>query len=166
METEAAETRYVQFAGLDPVPIRLAVVEPISDESLCIAAGIPPSPFINTLKPYRVHQHSAMVYELRLGPEGYGAELLTALRWLASVAAAGILTSLACEDVIAFVTSTLEVDKPDWKYEELTEHGAAFLTDRYRRAVEDPVYQQGLESSRGDTVLSELGMIIQQRLMS
>ncbi len=28
MEAEAAETRYVQFAGLDPVPIRLAAADP------------------------------------------------------------------------------------------------------------------------------------------
>lgn len=164
MEAEAAETRYVQFAGLDPVPIRLAVAEPISDEVLCRAAGIPPSPFIDTLRPYRVQQHSAVSYELVLGPEGYGAELLTALRWLASVAAAGILNALSCRDVIAFVTSTLDDDRPDWKYEELTEHGATFLTDRYHRADHDPVYQQGLEASRGDTALLELGAVMRQRL--
>lgn len=125
---------------------------------------MPPSPFIDTLKPYRVQRHSAASYELVQGPEGYGAELLTALRWLASVAAAGILTSLACEDVIAFVTATLEVDKPEWKYEKLTEPGAAFVADRYRRAKEDPVYQQGLKSRRGDADLSELGTVMQQRL--
>lgn len=164
MAVEAAETRRVEFAGLDPVPISLAIAIPISDDDLCTAAGIPPSPFINTLKPYRVQQHSATSYELVLGPERYGAELLAALRWLARVTAAGILTRLACDDVIAFVTSTLEVDKLEWKYEELTEHGAAFVADRYRRAQEDPVYQQGLQSRWGDTDLSELAVIMQQRL--
>jgi hypothetical protein len=151
-----AETQHIQFAGLDPVPI--------SDDTLCAAAGLPPSPFIETLKPYRVLRHSALSYELVLGPEGYGAELLVALRWLARVAAAGILASLICEQAIAFVTSTLEAEKPEWKYEELTEHGAAFLADRYRRALEDPIYQRGLDAVRSDATLSRLSDTMQQKL--
>lgn len=157
-----AETQHIQFAGLDPVPIGLVIAEPISDDTLCAAAGLPPSPFIETLKPYRVLRHSALSYELVLGPEGYGAELLVALRWLARVAAAGILASLICEQAIAFVTSTLEAEKPEWKYEELTEHGAAFLADRYRRALEDPIYQRGLDAVRSDATLSRLSATMQQ----
>jgi hypothetical protein len=158
-----ANKRNVQFAGLDPVPIGLTITEPIADEVLCAAAGLPPSPFINTLKPYRVLRRSAEAYELVLGPERYGAELLAALRWLGSVAAAGILASLPCEDACEFVTSTLEIDKPEWKYEELTEHSTDFLMDRYRRAQEDPVYQQGLQTVRGDVALSQLGAAMRQK---
>lgn len=160
----ATEIRHVQFAGLDPVPIGLVIAEPISDATLCAAAGLPPSPFVETLKPYRVLRHSAVSYELVLGPQGYGAELLAALRWLGNVAAAGILASLTCEHANAFVTSTLEADKPEWKYEELTENSAAFLTDRYRRAHQDPIYQQGLASVRDDAALSQLSAIMQRKL--
>lgn len=160
----AAEIRNIRFAGLDPVPIGLTIAHPISDDALCAAAGLPPSTFIEALQPYRVVRHSDESYELVQGPEGFGAELLAALRWLASVAAAGILVSLTCEDANTFVTSTLEVDKPEWKYEELTEHSEVFLTDRYRRAHEDPVYRQGLETVRGDTDLSQLGAAMWPRL--
>ncbi|WP_089935523.1 hypothetical protein [Candidatus Entotheonella palauensis] len=160
----AAEQRLIRFAGLDPVPIGLAMAEPISDDALCTAAGLPASPFIETLKPYRVLRHAAESYELVLGPEGYGAELLAALRWLGNVAAAGILASLTCEEASAFVTSTLEIEKPEWKYEELTEHSAVFLTDRYRRAGEDLIYQQGLEAMRDDAILSQLGDDMRQKL--
>jgi len=156
--------RHVQFAGLDPVPIGLSITEPIADEVVCAAAGLPPSPFIAILKPYRVLRHSTQSYELVLGPEGYGAELLAALRWLGSVAVAGILASLTCEDASVFVTSTLETDKPEWKYEELTEHSTDFLTDRYRRAHEDSIYQQGLEAVRGDVALLQLAAAMQQKL--
>ncbi|ETW94637.1 MAG: hypothetical protein ETSY1_33975 [Candidatus Entotheonella factor] len=159
-----AERRPIQFAGLDPVPIGLAVAEPLSDDAVCAAAGLPPSPFIDALKPYQVLRHSAESYELVLGPEGYGAELLAALQWLGHVAAAGILASLTCEEATTFVTSTLETDKPEWKYEELTEHGSILLTDRYRRAREDPIYQQGLEAMRGDKALAQLGAAMQQKL--
>jgi hypothetical protein len=99
-----AETQHMQFAGLNPVPI--------SDDTLCAAAGLPPSPFIETLKPYRVLRHSAVSYELVLGPKGYGA---------------------------------------------------AFLADRYRRAQEDPIYRQGLDTVRSDAALSRLSAIMQQR---
>ncbi len=160
----ADEIQNVQFAGLDPTPIGLAIAELSSDDALCTAAGLPPSPFLTTLKPYRVVRHSATSYELVLGPEQYGAELLAALRWLANVAAAGILASLTCEDTCKFVASTLEVDKPEWKYEELTEHGATFVTDRYRRSHEDPIYQRGLESARGNADLSQLSAAMQQKL--
>jgi hypothetical protein len=156
--------QHAQFAGLDPIPIGLMITEPISDEALCAAAGLPPSPFIAILQPYRVLRHSAQSYELVLGPEGYGAELLTALRWLGSVAAAGILASLTCEDTSIFVTSTLETDKPEWKYEEITEHSSDFLSDRYRRATEDPIYQQGLETVRGDAALLQLMAVMHQKL--
>lgn len=159
-----AEKQHIHFAGLDPVPIGLAIVEPISDNALCAAAGLPPSPFIETLKPYRVLRHSVESYELVLGPEGYGAELLAALRWLGHVAAAGILVSLTCQDANAFVTLTLEVDKPEWQYEELTQHSGEFLTDRYRRAQEDVVYRHGLEAMRDDVTLSQLGAEMQRRL--
>lgn len=160
----AAEIQNIQFAGLDPVSIGLEMAEVASDDALCAVAGLPPSPFIATLKPYRVLRHSATSYELVLGPEGYGAELLSALRWLGRVAAAGILASLTCEAAHAFVTSTLEDDKPEWKYEELTEHGAALLADRYRRAREDPIYRQGLDSMRNDGELSRLGDVMRQKL--
>jgi hypothetical protein len=160
----ATKIRNIQFAGLDPIPICIAIAEPVSDDALCAAAGLPPSIFIETLKPYRLLRHTVTSYELVLGPEGYGAELLDALRWLARVAVAGILASLSCEDSSAFVASTLEIDKPEWRYEELTEHSTAFLTDRYRRADEDPLYQQGLQALRGDAVLSQLGNTMRQRL--
>ena len=153
-----------RFAGLDPVPIGLTITEPITDEEICAAAGLPPSPFIATLKPYRLRRHSAQSYELVLGPEGYGAELLAALRWLGSVAAAGILAPLVYEDACTFVTSTLEMDKPEWKYEEITEHSTDFLLDRYRRASEDPIYQQGLEAVRDDVALLQLVASMQQKL--
>ncbi len=159
-----SQIRNIRFVGLDPIPIGLAIVEPLSDEALCRAAGLPPSPFIETLKPYQVQRLSAESYELVLGPEGYGAELLAALRWLGRVAAAGILAPITCERVNAFVTSTLEVDKPEWQYEELTQHSAMFLADRYRRAQEDAIYQQGLEVLRSDAALSQLGAEMRQRL--
>ena len=159
-----AEPRTIHFAGLDPTPIGLRLAEPLADEAVCAAAGLPPSPFIATLKPYRVQRHTEDAYELVVGPEGYGAELLAALRWLGSVAAAGVLASLTCEEATAYVTSALERDKPEWQYEELTEHGAAFLADRYRRAADDPVYQQGLEALREDAALSQLGAVMRQRL--
>ena len=162
--TVTADQRTIQFAGLDPAPISLRLPEPDSDEAICAAAGLPPSPFIAMLQPYRVQRHTENAYELVLGPEGYGVELLAALRWLGSVAAAGLLASLTCEETSAYVTSTLEHDKPEWKYEELTEHGAAFLADRYRRAADDPVYQQGLEALREDEALSQLGAAMRQGL--
>jgi hypothetical protein len=153
-----------RFAGLDPVPIGLTITAAITDEEICAAAGLPPSPFIAALKPYRLRRHSAQSYELVLGPEGYGAELLAALRWLGSVAAAGILASLTCEDACIFVTSTLETDKPEWKYEEITEHSTDFLLDRYRRASEDSIYRQGLEAVRDDVALLQLVASMQQKL--
>jgi hypothetical protein len=164
LDIVSAGVRNIQLTGLDPAPIGLVLVEPMSDEALFAAAGMPPSRFVETLKPYRVLRHSAVSYELVLGPEGYGAELLAALRWLGSVAAAGILASLSCEKTCTYVTLTLEGDKLEWKYEELTEHGDTFLADRYRRFREDAVYQQGLEGLRHHETLAQLGADMRRKV--
>jgi hypothetical protein len=155
-------TTHIFFSGLDPVPIRVTSTAGVSEENLWSAAGLPPSHFIQTMRPYQLRQTAADAYELVIGPEGYGQELLTALRWLAGVAASGILTATAQEDVIAFVHHYLETVKPEWKYEELTEHAATFITDRYRRALQDMDYRQALERYEHDTTLMSLGTALQQ----
>ncbi|GIX46893.1 MAG: hypothetical protein KatS3mg131_1104 [Candidatus Tectimicrobiota bacterium] len=81
---------------------------------------------------------------LELGPEGYGAVLLEALRWLAAVTAAGLVAGMASDEVIAFVEAMLEEDRREWRFEELTVHGAAFVRERYQRAATDPAYRQAL----------------------
>jgi hypothetical protein len=58
----------------------------------------------------------------------------------------------------------LETDKPEWKYEEITEHSTDFLLDRYRRASEDPIYQRGLAAVRDDVTLLQLVASMQQKL--
>ena len=155
-------TTYVFFSGLDPVPIRVTVTAGVSEDSLWSAAGLPLSHFIQTMRPYQLRQTAADAYELVIGPEGYGKELLAALRWLAWVTASGILTATAQDAVIAFVHHYLETVKPEWGYEELTEHAATFITDRYQRAVEDTDYRQALERYGHNTMLAALSDALQQ----
>ena len=155
-------TTYVFFSGLDPVPIRVAITAGVSEDVLWSAAGLPPSHFIQTVRPYQLRQTAADAYELLMGPEGYGEELLTALRWLACVAASGILTAITQDAVIAFVHHYLETVKPEWGYEELTDHAAAFIADRYQRAIEDTDYRQALERCGADTRLASLSATLQQ----
>jgi hypothetical protein len=138
----------VRFAGLDPVPIRLAIPNEASEETIFAAACMPSSLFIRTVRPYRLHQPTADTYELIIGPEGFGAVLLEALQWLARVTAAGIAGTLTSEHVSAFAQHYLEQEKPEWRFEELTEHTAAFVADRYRRATSDVDYRQALEQKR------------------
>ena len=158
----ADETYSGLFLGLDPAPIRIELTEDRSHDAIYAAAGLPPSPFIQMVQPYQLHQPDTETFELSLGPQGFGAELLNALRWLAQVAAVGILHTLPGEEVTAYVQHYLEVDKPEWGYEELTEHGAAFIRDRYQRATTDPDYQRGLDTVRQDPVLVTLGIQLQQ----
>ena len=158
----ASETRVVQFAGLDPVPIRIALAEEADDDAIFAAAGMPSSIFMQTVRPYRLHQPDANTYELVMGPEGFGAVLLEALQWLAHVAAAGIVGSIASAQVAAFVAQYLEHERTDWRFEELTEHASAFINDRYRRAAEDHTYRQGLENKRHETDFAALMVHLQQ----
>lgn len=152
------------FAGLDPVPIQIVLTKDRSQESIYDAAGLPPSLFIQTVQPYQLHRPDAATIELSLGPKGFGAELLDALRWLAQVAAVGILHSLPSDDVIAYVHHYLEVNKPEWGYEELTEHGDNFIRDRYHRATTDDNYKQGLASLRQEPKLMIRSTHLQQWL--
>jgi len=136
------------FSGLDPVPIRLTLSHDRSPDAIYTAAGIPPSHFIRTVQPYQVQLDGDDTYRLSLGPQGFGAELLEALRWLAHVAAAGILNGLTPDQTAAFVQHYLEAEKPEWGYEELTEYADTFIQDRYQRATTDIDYRQALESQR------------------
>ena len=146
-------TQPVFFSGLDPVPIRLTLGSDRSPDAIYTAAGIPPSHVIQTLQPYQVQLDGADTYRLSLGPQGFGAELLEALRWLAHVTAAGILNGFTHQQTVAFVQHYLEVDKPEWGYEELTEHAETFIQDRYHRVTTDTDYRQALESQRQNPAL-------------
>lgn len=157
-----SETKRVLFSGLDPVPIPITIAEGASEEAIFEAACIPSSLFLQTVRPYRVRQHAADAYELVIGPEGFGAVLLEALQWLARVTAAGIVGPLARDQVAAFVQQYLEREKPEWRFEELTEHAAGFVDDRYQRAAHDADYRQALESKRHDADLAALVLEIQQ----
>lgn len=158
----ASHLKDLLFSGLDPGPVRITVDVAAAPEAVCAAAGLPPSTFIELLRPYELKSHADDVVELVLGPSGFGAELLDALRWLGRVAAAGAMEALPCNDVIAFVKHYLEVDKPDWAFEELTEHAGTFIADRFDRARHDPDYRQGLEAQRQDPGLVALGADIRR----
>jgi hypothetical protein len=150
------EKNRVLFAGLDPVPIPLTVPKDATDEAIFAAACMPSSSFIQTIRPYRLCRSAADTYQLVIGPEGFGAVLLEALQWLARVAAAGILGAIARDQTTAFVQHYLEVEKPEWRFEELTEHAATFVDDRYQRAARDAAYRQELERSRHTPRLAAL----------
>ncbi len=158
----ASNTQQIWLAGIDPVPLRLTVAADASLETVLAAAGMPPSSFVQTIRPYRLQQRGTDTYELVIGPEGYGAVLLEALRWLARAAAAGILAAVSSEQLAAFVQHYLDTERPEWRFEELTIHGAAFIRDRYQRAAEDPGYQQGLADHRQDEELAVLVAAVQQ----
>jgi hypothetical protein len=141
-------TRRVTFIGLDPVPVALVIPEEVSQEALFTAACIPNSLFLRTVQPYRLRQLTPDTYELVLGPEGFGAVLLEALQWLARVTAAGIMGALQQEQVLAYVKQYIEAERPDWRFEEVTEHATTFIHDRYRRIDTDARYHQTLMTTR------------------
>jgi hypothetical protein len=161
-----AETHLVVFSGLDPVPIRLTVGADVSQAAIFAAACLPSSRFMQTVRPFRLRQHAAASYELVLGPEGFGAVLLEALQWLASVTAAGILGTVSRDHLLAFVQQYLELEKPEWRFEELTEHAAPFIRDRYQRAADDAAYRAALADKGGDPALATLGAAIQRWVAS
>ena len=138
------ETRLVQFTGLDPVPICLTVAVDADADTIFVAAGLPSSVFIQTVRPYQLQQAAPDAYTLILGPQGFGAVLLEALQWLAHVTAAGIVGMVTPAQVTAFVEHYLEQQRPDWRFEEVTAHAETFIRDRYQRALDDAVYRQGL----------------------
>jgi hypothetical protein len=138
------------------VPIRLVVTGQTSEEAIFAAACLPNSLFMRTVRPYRLRQPAVDAYELVIGPEGFGAVLLEALQWLARVTAAGISGALPQEHMLAFVKQSLEVEKPEWRFEEITEHAAAFIAARYRLAETDAEYRQALARKQDEPTLSAL----------
>jgi hypothetical protein len=158
------ETRLVHFAGLDPVPIGLTMATEADDDTIIAAAGLPSSVFMETVRPYRLQPSAPDEYALVLGPQGFGAVLLEALQWLAHVTAAGIVGTVTPAQVAAFVDHYLEQQRPDWRFEEVTEHAETFIRDRYQRALDDAVYRQGLEqeTSLATTVLELQAWVIQR----
>jgi hypothetical protein len=152
----AADMRWVWFSGLDPVPIRVMIAEEVSETAIFAAACLPDSLFMRTVRPYRLQQHTAESYELVIGPPGFGAVLLEALRWLAHVAAAGIIGALPQEHVEAFVKHFINSVRPDWRFEEITEHAATFLNHRYQLATTDAEYRLALMHKHDDLALSKL----------
>lgn len=154
-----SEAKRVWFAGLDPVPIPVCITPDAPEDAILAAACLPCSVFIQTMRPYRLHQPTVDTVELVIGPEGFGAVLLEALQWLAKVTAAGILGTLARDQVSAFVQHYLEQEKPEWRFEELTEHAETFVDDRYQRAASDAAYRQALVDQRDDPTLS--GLIVE-----
>lgn len=160
----APETRLVQFVGLDPVPIRLTIANEVDDDAVFAAAGLPSSVFIQTVRPYRLHQPAPDRYALVLGPQGFGAVLLEALQWLAHVTAAGIVGALAPAQIAAFVEHYLEQQRPDWRFEEVAEHADTFIRERYQRAVDDAMYRQGLEQEASlTTTVLEIQAWVKER---
>jgi hypothetical protein len=147
-------TKRMLFSGLDPVPVAITIAEDASAEDIFAAAGMPSSVFLQTVRPYRVRQPTSDTYTLVIGPEGYGAVLLEALQWMARVTAAGIIAQVAGAQVRTFVRQYLEKERPDWRFEELTEHAETFIDDRYQRASDDVAYRQALEAKRQDAELS------------
>lgn len=148
-----ASTKRVLFAGLDPVPVPVTVPADASEADIFAAACMPSSVFLRTVQPYRVRREPA-AYTLVIGPEGYGAILLEALQWMARVTAAGIVSAVPGAQVTAFVRHYLERQRPDWRFEELTEHAETFIDDRYRRAASDTTYRHALETHQHDPGLS------------
>lgn len=149
-------TKRVWFSGLDPVPIPITLESVTSEAAIFAAACMPSSLFIQTVQPYRVHQHTTDTYELVIGPEGFGAVLLEALQWLAMATSAGILGTIAGDRLVAFVQQHLEREKPEWRFEELTEHVATFVADRYARAANDAEYYRALAVKRHDPAFAAL----------
>ena len=148
-----SQTKRVLFCGLDPVPVPMLIADGASEEEMCAAACMPSSVFIQTVRPYRLRALAADRVELIVGPEGFGGVLLEALQWMARVTAAGILGVMAQERVVAFVKQVLERDKPEWRFEELTEHVQTFVDDRYQRATNDTAFRQALSNHRDDPIL-------------
>jgi hypothetical protein len=145
--------RRVWFSGLDPVPIRLLIAEETSQTAVFSAACLPDSLFMRTVQPYRLHQPTAESYELVLGPEGFGAVLLEALQWLARVTAAGVMGTVSQADLQAYVQHYLDSERPDWRFEEISEHAATFIRHRYALAAADAEYHRALAESHGDLTL-------------
>jgi hypothetical protein len=143
-----AMTRRITFIGLDPVPVGLLIPAEGSEAAIFTAACIPDSLFLHTVRPYRLQHVAPDTYELAIGPEGFGAVLLEALRWLARVTAAGIIGALQQEQVLTYVQQYLDSQRPDWRFEEITEHAATFIDDRYRRLATDVSYSQTLTTTR------------------
>jgi hypothetical protein len=152
----ATDMRQVWVSGLDPVPIRVMIAEEVSETAMFAAACLPASLFMRTVRPYRLQQHTAEAYELVIGPSGFGAVLLEALQWLARVAAAGIIGALPQEHVEAFVKHFVNSERPDWRFEEITEHAATFLGHRYQLATTDAEYRLALMHTHDDPALARL----------
>lgn len=163
----ASKTRFVHVVGLDPAPIRVAIDEGADDDAILLAMGLPSSVFIRTVQPYRLQPLAADSYELVIGPEGFGGVLLEALQWLARVTAAGIIAAIDSDQLEAFVRQYLERHRPDWRFEELTEHTGTFIHDRYQRMFEDKSYREGLEDKRRETafvaLIEEIEAWVEQR---
>jgi hypothetical protein len=152
----AAKMRQVWFSGLDPVPIRVLITEDASETAVFSAACLPDSLFIRTVRPYRLHQPTAESYELVIGPEGFGAVLLEALQWLARVTAAGIMGTVSQTDMQAYVQHYLDSARPDWRFEEISEHAATFIRHRYAHAAADAGYCRALANQHDDVALTAL----------
>jgi hypothetical protein len=152
----AARMRRVWFSGLDPVPIRVLIAEDAAETAVFSAACLPDSLFIRTVRPYRLHQPTAESYELVVGPEGFGAVLLEALQWLAKVTAAGIMGTVSQTDMQAYVQHYLDSARPDWRFEEISEHAATFIRHRYAHAAADAEYGRALANQHDDVALTAL----------
>jgi hypothetical protein len=126
--------------------VDLLLPDAVSEADIFTAAGVPDSVFLRTVRPYRLRQLAPDTYELVIGPEGFGAVLLEALRWLARVTAAGIVGALPQAQVLAYVQQYLESQRPDWRFEEITEHAATFIEARYRRRETVGSYYQTLST--------------------
>jgi hypothetical protein len=152
----AADMRQVWLSGLDPVPIRVLITGEVSETAMFAAACLPDSLFMRTVRPYRWQQHTAESYELVIGPSGFGAVLLAALQWLARVAAAGIIGGIPPEHVEAFVKHFVDRERPDWRFEEITEHAATFLSHRYQLATTDAEYRLALMHTPDNLALNSV----------
>jgi hypothetical protein len=152
----AARMRRVWFSGLDPVPIRVMIAEDAAETAVFSAACLPACLFIRTVRPYRLRQPTAESYELVIGPEGFGAVLLEALQWLARVTAAGVMGTVPQTDVQAYVQHYLDSERPDWRFEEISEHAATFIRHRYEHAAADAEYRRALVHKHDDFALTAL----------
>ena len=152
----ATKMRQVWFSGLDPVPIRVLIAEDAAETAVFSAACLPDSLFIRTVRPYRLHKPTAESYELVIGPEGFGAVLLEALQWLARVTAAGIMGTVSQTDLQAYVQHYLDSARPDWRFEEISEHAATFIRHRYAYAAADAGYGRALANQHDDRALTAL----------
>jgi hypothetical protein len=148
--------RQVWFTGLDPVPIRVMIAEDAAETAVFSAVCLPDSLFIRTVRPYRLRQPTTESYELVIGPEGFGAVLLEALQWLARVTAAGIIGTVSQADLQAYVQHYLDSARPDWRFEEISEHAATFIRHRYDLAAADAEYRHALVHTHDDVALTAL----------